>query len=110
MVDSAPYLQTLAAIERANYQLHMVVQEELRVKGWGHLNAAQALLVYHLGDQVLSMLQLRQRSCYLGTNASYTVGKLCELGLVLHESSRTDRRAVRISVTAKGKEVRAIVV
>jgi DNA-binding MarR family transcriptional regulator len=46
---------------------------------------------------------LRTRGYYLGSNVSYNVKKLVETGFLHHARSRVDRRAVRISLTAKGK-------
>jgi DNA-binding MarR family transcriptional regulator len=40
---------------------------------------------------------------------SYNVKKLVEMGYLHHARSRVDRRAVRISLTEKGKQVHEIV-
>jgi DNA-binding MarR family transcriptional regulator len=52
---------------------------------------------------------LRTRGYYLGSNVSYNVKKLVEMGFLHHARSRIDRRSVRISLTEKGKEVHRIV-
>lgn len=48
---------------------------------------------------------LRSRGYYLGSNVSYNVKKLVDLGLINHQRSRVDRRSVRISLTEKGQEI-----
>ena len=52
---------------------------------------------------------MRTRGYYLGSNVSYNVKKLVEMGYLHHARSRIDRRSVRISLTDKGQEVHDIV-
>jgi DNA-binding MarR family transcriptional regulator len=52
---------------------------------------------------------LRTRGYYLGSNVSYNLKKLVDLGFVSHQRSRMDRRSVRVSLTDKGKEIAKIV-
>jgi DNA-binding MarR family transcriptional regulator len=53
--------------------------------------------------------ELRTRGYYLGSNVSYNLKKLVEMGFLDHQRSRIDRRSVRIKLTDKGREVRDIV-
>jgi len=53
--------------------------------------------------------ELRTRGYYLGSNVSYNVKKLVEMGYLHHARSRVDRRSVRISLTEIGKEVHDII-
>ncbi|HXZ14737.1 MAG TPA: winged helix DNA-binding protein, partial [Roseiarcus sp.] len=53
--------------------------------------------------------ELRTKGYYLGSNVSYNVKKLVEQGFLHHARSRMDRRAVRISLTDKGKEIHHVV-
>jgi DNA-binding MarR family transcriptional regulator len=53
--------------------------------------------------------ELRTRGYYLGSNVSYNVKELVETGYLHHARSRIDRRAVRISLTDKGRDVHDIV-
>jgi DNA-binding MarR family transcriptional regulator len=52
---------------------------------------------------------LRTRGYYLGSNVSYNLKKLVEIGFLDHQRSRVDRRSVRIKLTQKGREVRDVV-
>ena len=52
---------------------------------------------------------MRTRGYYLGSNVSYNLKKLVEMGFLDHQRSRIDRRSVRIKLTEKGREVRDIV-
>ena len=69
----------------------------------------QALLLYNIGEKDLTAGELRTRGYYLGSNVSYNLKKLVEMGYLDHQRSRVDRRSVRIKLTDKGREVRDIV-
>src|ERR1700750_2361826 len=73
------------------------------------LTLVQALLLYNIGDKELTAGELRTRGYYLGSNVSYNLKKLVELGFLDHQRSRVDRRSVRIRLTAQGQEIRRIV-
>ena len=103
------YLETLTMVERLHRRLLDVVKDEFDRRGRSDVNAVQALLLYNIGDKELTAGELRTRGYYLGSNVSYNVKKLVELGFLHHARSRIDRRAVRISLTERGKEVHRIV-
>ena len=69
----------------------------------------QALLLYSISDKELTVGELRTRGHYLGSNLSYNLKKLVELGLLDYQRSRVDRRLVRIRLTAQGQEIRGII-
>jgi len=103
------YLESLQLVERLHRRLLDVVKDEFDRNGRTDINAVQALLLFNIGDSVLTAGELRSRGYYLGSNVSYNLKKLVELGFVNHEKSKSDRRSVRISLTEKGKEVADIV-
>ena len=67
------------------------------------------LMVYNIGDQQLCAGELRTRGYYLGTNVTYDLKKLVQLGFLEQQRSRIDRRSVHIKLTPKGREVCEIV-
>ena len=103
------YLEALTLVERLHRRLLDVIKDEFDRRGRTDVNSVQALLLYNIGDKELTAGELRTKGYYLGSNVSYNVKKLVELGFLHHARSRLDRRSVRISLTAKGKEVHAIV-
>ena len=103
------YLESLQLLERAHRRLLDVVKDEFDRNGRADLNAVQALLLFNIGDEELTAGELRSRGYYLGSNVSYNVKKLTELGFIRHQRSRTDRRSVRISLTDSGREIAALV-
>jgi len=104
------YLETLNMVERLHRRLLDVIKDEFDRRGRSDVNAVQALLLYNIGDKELTAGELRTRGYYLGSNVSYNVKKLVEMGYLHHARSRVDRRSVRISLTEKGREVHNIVV
>ena len=103
------YLESLALVERLHRALLDVIKDEFDRRGRSDVNAVQALLLYNIGDKELTAGELRSRGYYLGSNVSYNVKKLVEMGYLFHQRSRVDRRSVRISLTDKGNEVHQVV-
>ena len=104
------YLEALTMVERLHRRLLDVIKDEFDRRGRSDVNAVQALLLYNIGDKELTAGELRTRGYYLGSNVSYNVKKLVEMGYLHHARSRIDRRSVRISLTEKGRDVHNIVV
>jgi DNA-binding MarR family transcriptional regulator len=103
------YLEALTLVERLHRRLLDVIKDEFDRRGRSDINAVQALLLYNIGDKELTAGELRTRGYYLGSNVSYNLKKLVEMGFLDHQRSRVDRRSVRIRLTDKGREVREIV-
>ncbi|MCL2716548.1 MAG: MarR family winged helix-turn-helix transcriptional regulator [Alphaproteobacteria bacterium] len=103
------YLEALTLLERLHRRLLDVIKDEFDRRSRADINSVQALLLYNVGDKELTAGELRTRGYYLGSNVSYNLKKLVELGFLDHQRSRVDRRSVRISLTPKGQEVRRIV-
>lgn len=99
------YLESLQLVQRLHHRLQDVVKDEFDRAGRSDINAVQALLLFNIGDGELTAGELRSRGYYLGSNVSYNIKKLVEMGFINHERSRADRRSVRISLTDKGREV-----
>ncbi|MEE9375922.1 MAG: winged helix DNA-binding protein [Rhizobiaceae bacterium] len=99
------YLEALTLVERLHRRLLDVIKDEFDRQGRSDINAVQALLLYNLGDAELTAGELRTRGYYLGSNVSYNLKKLVDMGYIHHQRSRTDRRSVRVSLTEEGKNV-----
>lgn len=103
------YLEALTLVKRLHRRLLDVIKDEFDRRGRADINSVQALLLYNIGDKELTAGELRTRGYYLGSNVSYNLKKLVELGFLDHQRSRVDRRSVRIRLTPQGQEVRRIV-
>jgi len=103
------YLVTIKLIERLQRLLLDVLKDELDRIGCTEVNSVQALLLFNIGDMELTAGEIRSRGYYMGSNVSYNLKKLQELGCIEHQRSETDRRAVRIRLTERGKTISNVV-
>src|ERR1700716_3884418 len=103
------YLEALTLVERLHRRLLDVIKDEFDRRSRADINSVQALLLYNIGDKELTAGELRTRGYYLGSNVSYNLKKLVEMGFLDRQRSRVDRRSVRIRLTDMGREVRDIV-
>jgi DNA-binding MarR family transcriptional regulator len=103
------YLEALRLVERLHRRLLDVIKDEFDRAGRTDVNAVQALLLFNIGDSELTAGELRTRGYYLGSNVSYNLKKLVEMGYIHHQRSRMDRRSVRVRLTDKGQAVADIV-
>lgn len=76
----AEYLQGLRLIERLHRLLLDVIKDEFDRQGGAELNSVQALLLYNIGEGELTAGELKTRGYYLGSNVSYNLKKLVEMG------------------------------
>ena len=100
---SDDYLQVILLIERLHRQFLEVVKLELDALGIHDVNNVQAMMLFNMGDTEISVGELTSRGYYLGSNVSYNVKKLVELGYLHHARSRIDRRcaSMRSSSTTR---------
>ena len=103
------YLEAVSRVERLHRRLLDLIKDEFDRMGWDDINPVQALLMFNIGDAEMTAGELRSRGYYLGSNVSYNLKKLVEMGFLDHQRSRVDRRSVRIRLTDTGREVRDIV-
>jgi len=92
------YLQSLRLIERLHRLLLDVIKDEYDRLGGAELNSVQALLLYNMGDSELTAGELKTRGYYLGSNVSYNLKKLVDMGYLHYKRSDKDRRSVRVSM------------
>src|SRR6266851_4303539 len=102
------YIEALTLVERLHRRLLDVIKDEFDRRGRGDVNSVQALLLYNIGDKELTAGELRTRGYYLGSNVSYNVKKLVEMGYLHHSRSRIDCFLVGTTPTEKGEEVHKI--
>lgn len=103
----AAYLDTLGLIERLHRLLLDVIKDDFERTGQLEINAVQGLLLFNIGGNEVTAGELKTRGYYQGSNVSYNLKKLVEMGYMHHERSEIDRRSVRVRLTDKGTAVRA---
>ena len=92
-------------IERLHRRFLDVLRAELNRLGVRNINAVQALLLANISDQEIVIRDLVERGYYQGSNVSYNIKKLTELGYLEQERSLHDRRSVSVRLTEKALDV-----
>ena len=103
------YLESLAMIERLHRLLLDVIKDEFERLGVLEINAVQALLLFNIADNEVTAGELRSRGYYQGSNVSYNLKKLVDMGFMHHQRCEIDRRSVRVRLTEKGRDVHQVV-
>ncbi|WP_409996796.1 MarR family winged helix-turn-helix transcriptional regulator [Leisingera daeponensis] len=103
------YLEALGLLERLHRLLLDVIKDEFERVGVLEINAVQALLLFNIGDNEVTAGELKTRGYYQGSNVSYNLKKLVEMGYMHHQRCEIDRRSVRVRLTQRGREIRDIV-
>jgi DNA-binding MarR family transcriptional regulator len=101
----ASYLETISLVERLHRQCLEVVKFELDRMGVRDLNNVQALILFNIGDEELTVGELTQRGYYLGSNVSYNVKKMVENGYLIQERSLHDRRSFHVHASESGLKI-----
>lgn len=104
----AGYLEQLGLIERLHRLMLDVIKDEFERLGVLEINSVQALLLFNVGEAEVTAGELRTRGYYQGSNVSYNLKKLVDLGYMHHQRSDVDRRSVRVRLTEKGRRIRAL--
>lgn len=100
-----PRLDFPQLLERLHRRYLDIVRLELDRLGVRELTPVQAVLLANVGESEMVMRELIERGYYQGSNVSYNMKKLVEFGYIEQERATHDKRAVRVKVTGKGKEI-----
>lgn len=96
------YYDAVLLIERVHRHFLEVVKADLDRQGIQDINNVQALILYNIGKDEMTVGELTARGYYLGSNVSYNVKKMVENGYLFQERSPHDRRSVRVKLSDKG--------
>jgi len=103
-----PYYESFTLIERLHRHFLDVLKVELDRNGIDDINNIQALILYNMGADEMTVGELTVRGHYLGSNVSYNVKKMVENGYLVQERSPHDKRAIRLKQTDKSNKLRKI--
>jgi MarR family transcriptional regulator, exopolysaccharide II synthesis transcriptional activator len=92
-------------IERMHRRFLDVVRLELGRQGIEDISPVQAVMLANIGEEEISVRDLIERGYYLGSNASYNLKNLVDGGYVERRAAERDRRAARLTLSAKGKKI-----
>lgn len=97
------YFDTIGLIERLHRYFLEVLKAFLDRRAILDINNVQALILYNIGNDELTVGELTARGYYLGSNVSYNLKKMVDSGYLVQERSTHDRRSVRVRLTDKGR-------
>lgn len=99
------YSDITRLIERLHRRYLDVIRYELSRLGIDEVNAVQALLLMNVQDAEVSIRELVDRGYYIGSNVTYNVRHLVDLGYLVQQRSERDRRSVKIKLTEQGLQL-----
>lgn len=102
---TTPYFDAIQLIERLHRYFLDVVKVELDRKSLQDINNVQAMILYNIGDDDMTVGELTLRGYYLGSNVSYNVKKMTENGYIEQNRSKHDKRSIRVKLTDKGLDL-----
>jgi DNA-binding MarR family transcriptional regulator len=103
---NSAYLDLISRVERLHRQFLEVIKLELDGMGVRDINNVQAMMLFNIGDEEMTVGELTLRGCYLGSNVTYNVKAMVEQGYLSQQRSVHDRRSVHVRLTDKGKQLR----
>ena len=104
-----PYYDAIQLIERLHRRFLDVLKVELDRKGIQDINNVQAMILYNIGHEDMTVGELTLRGYYLGSNVSYNVKKMVENEYLEQERSVHDKRSIRVKLSDKGVELRNLI-
>ena len=96
------YYEAVFLVERVHRHFLEVVKTDLDRQGIQDINNVQALILYNIGTDEMTVGELTARGYYLGSNVSYNVKKMHEADYLVQERSPHDKRSVRVKLSPKG--------
>ena len=98
----ALYFESITLIERLHHLFLDVLKTELDRLRVFDINNVQALILYNVGKNEMTVGEISNRGYYLGSNVSYNLKKLVENGYFVQEKAKHDKRSSKIRLSEKG--------
>lgn len=108
-MQNSVYYDAVQLIERLHRRFLDVLKVELERKGIQDINNIQALILYNVGDDELTVGELTLRGYYLGSNVSYNVKKMVENDYLVQARSIHDKRSIRVKLSDKGQKIKKFI-
>lgn len=99
------YHDAIQLIERLHRRFLDVVKLELDKLQVQDINNVQAMILYNIAEDDMTVGELTLRGYYLGSNVSYNVKKMVENEYVIQERSVHDKRSIRVRLSDKGLDL-----
>jgi len=101
-LESKSYVDFIISMDRIFKFFLTALKKELINLKITDINNVQGLIVYNLGYDSVYITELISRGYYTGSNVSYNLKKLIDLGYIEQKQSDKDKRSVIIKLTDSG--------
>jgi DNA-binding MarR family transcriptional regulator len=95
-------IQSILLADRVHHLFLENVKYELQCLNLPDITNTQAIILYNIGDDTMTVNELTQRKHYLGSNVTYNLRKMVEAGYLKQTPSEFDKRSSYVSPTEKG--------
>ena len=99
------YYNSIVMIEKLHRLFLEILKYELKKLNTNDINNIQALVLYNIGENKISVGGLTSHGYYLGSNVSYNLRKMVENGYIMQTLNDYDRRSSEVKLTQKGLEM-----
>ncbi len=99
------YFDIVMTVERLHRLFLDVVKSELDRLHIVNISNVQAVILFNVGKNKLSVGEVSNRGYYLGSNVTYNLKKMVENGYLEQEQAIHDRRSSVIRLSPKGIEL-----
>ena len=103
------FFETIMRIERLHRLFLAITKQELEAINVHDINNVQCFILYNIGKNKLTVGEIKNRGYYLGSNVTYNLKKMIDLGYILQKTSPHDRRSSYIHLSEKGLVLYSVV-
>ena len=101
--------EVLGLIERLHRLQLDIVKDEFERLGIADINPVQAMILFNVSHREVTATELRNRGFYQGSNITYNLKRLVDLGYMVQRRSLTDGRVTWVRLTEDGRRIERVV-
>lgn len=99
------YIDSVMLFDRLHRLFLTIVKKELYALSISDLTPTQALILYHISDKTMKIVDITNNKFYLGSNISYNLKQMVANGYVCVKETKLDKRVSYVSLSAKGRQL-----
>lgn len=102
MIVRESYFKSAIMFNSLNRLFMDVIRHELIRLDIRDINSVQAIIVYNIAKETLTVGEITNRRYYIGANVSYNLSKMIKNNYVIQFQNAHDRRSTRVKLSSKG--------
>lgn len=96
------YVETINVLEELNRSFLESIKNKLEGKAIFDITAVQAMIIYRIYKNMISVGEVMKDGYYQGSNVSYNLNKLLKNGYIHKTRNKYDTRSIFITLSEKG--------